>query len=130
MLECLIIGDSIAVGIGQYRPDCIVEAKVGINSRNYVETYTLPESKLTVISLGSNDLGMSNQYTVLYNLRREIKGTVLWILPANNDEARSNILTIANIHNDKVADIRQLPLSKDGVHPTTKSYKSLAKVFK
>jgi lysophospholipase L1-like esterase len=130
MLECLIIGDSIAVGIGQYRPDCVVEAKVGINSRNYVKTYALPESKLTVISLGSNDLGMSNQYTVLYNLRSEIKGTVLWVLPANNDEARSNILTIASIHNDKVADIRQLPLSKDGVHPTTKSYEALAKVFK
>jgi lysophospholipase L1-like esterase len=129
MLECLIIGDSIAQGIGQYRSDCVLEAKVGINSRNYVETYKLPESKLTVISLGSNDLGMSNQYTVLYNLRSEIKGIVLWILPANNNEARSNILTIANIHNDKVADIRQLPLSKDGVHPTTKSYKALAKQF-
>jgi lysophospholipase L1-like esterase len=129
MLECLIIGDSIAVGIGQYRPDCVVEAKVGINSRNYIKTYTLPKSELTVISLGSNDLGMSNQYSVLYNLRSEIKGNVLWILPANNDEARNNILTIASIHNDKVADIRQLPLSKDGVHPTTKSYETLAKQF-
>ena len=82
-----------------------------------------------MISLGSNDSGMSNQYTVLYNLRSEIKGSVLWILPANNDEARINILTIANIHNDNVADIRQLSLSKDGVHPTTKSYEALAKQF-
>lgn len=129
MLECLIIGDSIAVGVGQFRPDCVVEAKVGISSKNYTKYYTVHSAKNTVISLGSNDLGMSGQYEVLYNLRDEIKGTVLWILPANNDVARKNILAIANIYNDAVADIRQLPLSKDGVHPTSKSYKKLAERF-
>jgi len=32
MIECLILGDSIAVGIGQMRPECVVQAKSGINS--------------------------------------------------------------------------------------------------
>ena len=129
MLECLIIGDSIAVGIGQHRPDCVLEAKGGINSKNYAKYYTVQSAKNTVISLGSNDLGMSGQYEVLYNLRGEVEGTVLWILPANNNVARRNILAIANIYNDAVADIRQLPLSRDGVHPTPKSYKKLSEQF-
>lgn len=39
MLECLILGDSIAVGTHQARPECAVYARGGINSRDFVNRY-------------------------------------------------------------------------------------------
>lgn len=133
MLECLIMGDSIAVGIAQQRPDCVVEAKVGINSMDYVNGlyffYAVTPAKTTVISLGSNDWDTSETYPVLVTLRDEIKGSVLWILPANKDEVRNIMLTIARERGDAVADTRAWPLSLDGVHPTAKGYRGLAKSF-
>lgn len=133
MLECLIMGDSIAVGIAQQRPDCVVEAKVGINSMDYVNGlyffYAVTPAKTTVISLGSNDWDTSETYPVLVTLRDEIKGSVLWILPANKDEVRNIMLTIARERGDAVADTRAWPLSLDGVHPTAKGYLGLANSF-
>ena len=133
MLECLIMGDSIAVGIAQQRPDCVVEAKVGINSMDYVNGlyffYAVTPAKTTVISLGSNDWDTSETYPVLVTLRDEIKGSVLWILPANKDEVRNIMLTIARERGDAVADTRAWPLSLDGIHPTAKGYRGLAKSF-
>ena len=133
MLECLIMGDSIAVGIAQQRPDCVVEAKVGINSMDYVNGlyffYAVTPAKTTVISLGSNDWDTSETYPVLVTLRDEIKGSVLWILPANKDEVRNIMLTIARDRGDAVADTRAWPLSLDGVHPTAKGYLGLANSF-
>jgi hypothetical protein len=133
MLECLIMGDSIAAGIAQQRPECVVEAKVGINSMDYVNGlyffYAVDPAKITVISLGSNDVDNSETYPVLTTLRDEIKGPVLWILPARNDEARNIMLTIARERGDAVADTRAWPLSLDGVHPTVKGYQGLAESF-
>lgn len=133
MLECLIMGDSIAVGIAQQRPECVVEAKVGITSIDYVNGlyffYAVEPAKTTVISLGSNDFDNRETYPVLLTLRDEIKGPVLWILPARNDEARNIMLTIARERGDSVADTRAWPLSLDGVHPTTKGYQGLAQSF-
>jgi len=133
MLECLIMGDSIAVGIAQQRPECTVEAKVGINSLDYVNGlyffYAVTPAKTTVISLGSNDWDTSETYPVLVTLRDEIKGSVLWILPANKDEVRNIMLTIARERGDAVADTRAWPLSLDGIHPTAKGYRGLAKSF-
>ena len=131
MIECLIMGDSIAVGIAQQRPECVVEAKTGINSMDYVNGlyffYAVPAAKTTVISLGSNDWDTSETYPVLVTLRDEIKGPVLWILPAKKDEVRNIMLTIARDRGDAVADTRAWPLSKDGVHLTAKGYQGLAK---
>jgi hypothetical protein len=46
----MILGDSIAVGISQQRPQCVSYAKVGINSRQYVnKNITKDLSSETVI---------------------------------------------------------------------------------
>jgi lysophospholipase L1-like esterase len=60
MLECLILGDSLAVGVGQVRTECVTHAKSGINSYDYVNRYLLhtkgdTQAKHVIISLGSND---------------------------------------------------------------------------
>ena len=37
-MTCLIIGDSLAVGVGEFRPECDTVAKVGITSQTYLAT--------------------------------------------------------------------------------------------
>jgi hypothetical protein len=63
MIECLILGDSIAVGVSQLRPECIVQAQSGINSEDYANGlfrhFELIHAKKTIISLGSNDAHVS-----------------------------------------------------------------------
>jgi hypothetical protein len=56
LLECLVLGDSIAVGLGQARPECAVVAVSGITSERYVLTlHARPRARTVVISLGVND---------------------------------------------------------------------------
>ena len=58
MLECLVLGDSIASGVGQARPECETVARVGITSGTYINEL-LPgaprAARTAVISLGVND---------------------------------------------------------------------------
>jgi len=41
MIDCLIIGDSIAIGIHQFKQECQVIAKSGINSWQFNKTYNI-----------------------------------------------------------------------------------------
>lgn len=121
MLDCLILGDSIAVGVGSVSPQCQTIAKVGINSKNYFVNYhTIPSANLTIISLGAND-GGSQFVDYLIKLRSKIKHHVIWILPANNVTISKAIIEIAVDYNDVYVKVTN---TIDGVHP--KSYKSLA----
>jgi len=57
MLECLILGDSLAVGVGQIRQECTTRAKSGINSYDYVNRHIWHtngnnQAKTIIISLG------------------------------------------------------------------------------
>ena len=129
MIECLILGDSIAVGISQMRPECVVQAKSGINSEDYANGlfrhFELIHAKKTIISLGSND-GYVESYEPMLALRELLKGDVIWILSSNNEESRYSALTLAKQFGDSVVDIRAYPISNDGVHPTTSGYKTIA----
>jgi hypothetical protein len=127
MLECLIIGDSIAVGVGSVSPQCETIAKIGINSKNFVVSYKyIPSAKTTIISLGSND-GNTDFSKYLKSLRNGISGKVIWILSANNEKARVITLNIARQNGDSVVYLSKFK-SHDGIHP--KSYSALAyKIF-
>lgn len=128
MIECLILGDSIAVGIGQISPECVIEAKSGINSEDYVNGlyrhFTLVDAKRTIISLGSNDAYVES-YEPMLALRELITGDVTWILSANNEESRYAVLLIAKQYGDNVVDTRSYPISKDKIHPTATGYKMI-----
>lgn len=124
MIDCLILGDSIAVGIGSVSPQCQTIAKVGINSKNFVVSRKhIPNANTTVISLGSND-GNVDFSKYLKELRGKITGKVVWILSANNVKARNIALNIARQNGDSVVYLSSFATA-DGVHP--KSYKSVAK---
>lgn len=127
MLECVVVGDSIAVGIGSVLTECRTIAKVGINSKDFVTHHKhLPKSNETIISLGSND-GQANYSSYLISLRKNIKGKVIWILPNNNVKTRAAIVAIANQYSDRIVYLSKYK-SADGVHP--KSYNQIAKDIK
>lgn len=131
MLECLILGDSIAVGIAQHRPECVAYAKVGINSRNWVNQNITKElsAGTVIISLGSNDHKNVNTLKELFTLREVVKAKrVYWILPAINPEVQEMVDIVSDKYEDKLIKIPEV--SKDKVHPTTKAYKQLSELTK
>lgn len=124
MLECLIVGDSIATGIAQHRPECVMVAKVGITSKTWNQKYSPQPSKHTIISLGTNDWGGINTFQELYVLRSKITGRVTWILPVEPSR-QTLVLQVAQSFADSSLIIQQR--SRDGIHPTTQEYRELAK---
>jgi hypothetical protein len=131
MLDCLIIGDSIAVGISQHRPECLSHARVGITSSAWNKKF-LPRvigAETTVISLGSNDWNPDVTLTELITLREKVKSKkVFWIMPSIKVEVQEMITLIADRYNDNILYVEGT--SKDGIHPDRKEYKRLAKEAK
>ena len=127
MLECLILGDSIAVGVSQVRTECVAYAKSGINSHDWNAKYISNSlnAKTVIISLGSNDHRGIKSAHEMDVMRRWVKADkVIWILPVN--ESRSAVVKqVALKYNDAVLEIKQV--SKDKVHPTGAGYRELAK---
>ena len=132
MLECLILGDSLAVGVGQIRKECTTYATSGINSYNYVNKHVLFNSsnshaKTVIISLGSNDSTNIKTVTELDTLRSLVNADrVYWIVPAIKEDKRKAVRTVANKYNDFVIESANHQLSADRVHPTYLGYKSIA----
>lgn len=131
MLECLILGDSIAVGVHSTRPDCAVYAKVGINSREFVNRYIGKDlvADTVLISLGSNDYAQIKTKNELMDLRSQVLAKkVYWVLPAIKPHIQEIVEEVANKHGDWI--IRIPNLSKDGIHPTMRGYKKIGEMIK
>ena len=140
MLDCLIVGDSIAVGVANVRTECVSYAKGGINSyqwlnQNIGKTPLLAKS--VIISLGSNDHKYVKTENELRTIRQLTKAErVYWILPAGNLKASEVniqyiqvlIKEIAKEYGDVVLPISNL--QKDGIHPSWAGYKDLAEKTK
>ena len=132
MLECLILGDSLAVGVGQVRTECVTRAKSGVNSYDYVNRHLLhtkgdAQAKSIIISLGSNDTQNINTFEELNTLRQLVKADrVYWILPAIKEEKRKAVWAVANKHHDHVIETRNHDLSPDRIHPTGKGYRTIS----
>lgn len=126
MLECLIIGDSIAYGIAQHRPECVAYAQVGITSGGWNNKFLSKnlEAKNTIISLGTNDYSAFKTFEELYALRQNLTGNVIWILPANGMERQTAVVKVAQMFADVTLVIPEL--ARDKIHPTNRAYKDLA----
>jgi lysophospholipase L1-like esterase len=136
MLECLILGDSLAVGVGQVRKECVTYAVSGINSYNYVNRHVLntkgnTSAKTVIISLGSNDTKNIDTYEELIALRQLVDADrVYWILPNIKETKRKAVWMVARHFGDHILDARAVDRSPDTVHPTYKGYKELANLTK
>lgn len=131
MLECLILGDSIGVGVSFFKKECVSYVKSGINSTNFVKTYTdiNKKTKTAIISLGTNDTDAVNTLESLTKLRESIQAEkVVWIMPSKTIKPKQNLVVrrIANQYKDSTLEISDMDLSKDKIHPTGNGYKSIA----
>jgi len=131
MIECLVLGDSIAVGLHQQIPQCESLSKGGWNTaqwnRDYLK-YNLTANTV-IISLGSNDHKHIRTQEELELLRNKVQaGRVFWILPAIKPDIQRIVKVIAALHGDTVLPIARL--QPDGVHPSWAGYKDLARVVK
>lgn len=130
MIDCLILGDSIAVGTGMFRKECTTIAQTGITSKDFNKKYNKGsfEASTIVISLGSNDSENIQTLKELFTLRQVVKAKkVYWILPANKESKREDVLMIA----DKFEDVAiSFTPSKDKIHPTMSGYKELGEKAK
>jgi hypothetical protein len=139
MLECLIIGDSIAVGTHQVRQECALVGKGGINTWQFNKYYShkIRPAETVIISLGSNDHIGVNSFRELLSMREQVVGKrVFWILPAGNLKAsnvdiksiQDMIEIIARNFGDTILPIPRL--QSDKIHPSWAGYKELAEKTK
>jgi lysophospholipase L1-like esterase len=140
MLECLILGDSIAVGTHQARPECVAYAKGGWNTWQWNREYLKKDlsARTVIISLGSNDHKGIRTKAELQRLREKVGTTarVFWILPHGNLKAsevsiehiQQLVKSIAAEYSDIVLPITRV--SKDNIHPSWAGYRELAEKTK
>ena len=128
MLDCLIMGDSIAVGTAQVRQECVSYSKGGINSYQWLNANVGKSpyiAKTVIISLGSNDHKYVKTLTELRTIRELTKAErVYWILPAIKPDIQEMVKKVAAENGDTVLPITRL--QTDGIHPSWAGYKELA----
>lgn len=136
MIDCMIIGDSIAVGMANARPECVAYATGGINSRQWVNQNINKRSlqaRTVIISLGSNDHKYVKTVSELQTIRELTKADrVYWILPHGNhpksdvsiEDIQGMVKFVAEQNNDIVLPITRV--QKDKIHPSWAGYKELA----
>lgn len=133
MIDCMIVGDSIAVGTAIARPECISFSRGGWNSwqwnKDYLRSATNHTAKTVIISLGANDhKGVKTEHE-LRKMREAIKGQrVFWIDPGKDRKPvpHEAIVKIASEYGDVILPRPKDHMSADGVHPTGKGYRILA----
>lgn len=133
MLDCLIIGDSIAVGTKMFRPECADYAQGGITSLAWNKKFG--NNKLSannvIISLGTNDWEKADTYGMLMNIRTKIiSKRVYWILPneESKPDAVKHVRRVAAQFNDTI--IPTTRWQKDKIHPSWSGYKNIAEKTK
>ncbi len=127
MFDCLVVGDSIAVGTSQYL-NCYVQAKVGDTTPTiHSKIHKKGKNEYVIVSAGSND--GKPQFQDYLNLRREFGSKVVWLMPPKNQQARLYIQSIARHYNDSVVEVQPF-VGKDGIHPTGLGYRILANKVK
>lgn len=121
MPSCLIIGDSIALGLASALAfmnsgDCDVRARVGASSRTVASLLEAREYEVAIISAGSNDTANRDLISDLQRLRQRMRARrVTWIYPRAVTPAWA-VHDVASRFNDRTVSMQKL-ISRDGVHP-------------
>ena len=136
MLECVVMGDSIAVGTAATKElhSCYSYAKGGINTWQWNQIYPsiTKSSDKVIISLGTNDHRGVNTRKELEKVRQKVEANkVYWILPYGNLEAsKVSIAEIQNIVKDIAAQYKDTVIAiediqVDKIHPSWSGYKKI-----
>jgi len=132
MIDCLIMGDSIAVGTQMFHKECSVIAKNGINSYQWINkniNKSPYQAKTVIISLGSNDHQYVKTEEELQTIRKLTKADrVYWILPAIKPNIQEIVKKVAAEYGDIVLPI--IKLQPDGIHPSSAGYRDIVEKTK
>ena len=132
MLECLILGDSIAVGTKMFAPkECVSYSKGGWNTWQWNRDYGGKNltAKNVVISLGTNDHAGVNTERELRKMRSKVKAErVVWIMPPCNSgfckpTVNSIVKKLARDYGDGIVSTPYV--QPDKIHPSWRGYKDL-----
>jgi lysophospholipase L1-like esterase len=135
MLDCIVLGDSIAVGTQLQRYECVSYAKGGINSWQWNKQFGNRDltAGTVIISLGTNDHKHVKTQQELLAMRARVKASrVFWILPVGNspksevplEVIQRTVKEIAAKYNDTVLPITRV--QSDGIHPSWAGYREIA----
>lgn len=137
MIDCMIIGDSIAVGVSMVRKECVSHSKGGWNSwqwnKDYLHKVVDKPAQTVIISLGANDHKGVSTEKELRKMRAGLNGKrVFWIDPGQDRKPipHAAIVKIAAEYGDTILPRPKDHMSTDGVHPTGRGYKVLAEQTK
>lgn len=133
MLDCLIMGDSIAVGTKMFMPQCVDHAKGGITSHGWLKRYGSNDlsARTVIISLSTNDWERADTESKLRQIRTKVKADkVFWIEP--NKESKPDAVTHVNVIAKEFDDtvISTTRWQKDKIHPSWAGYKELVNKVK
>ena len=135
--NCLVLGDSIAVGTAQ-QANCAVAALSGISTKRWVQQFSASvESvayafEVVLISLGTNDGKFPDPSAYEY-LRRARKSVVhakrvVWLAPGPQFPARSQVQAVAMMYGDVVYERPVEQLHSDNIHFSKAGYQRIASV--
>ena len=136
MLECMIIGDSIAVGTANVRKECVSYSIGGYNTWQWNRKFADKDltAQSVIISLGTNDHSGVHTFKELLAMRQRVKASrVYWILPPCNSKfCKPNVNEIVEIISRNFGDtiIKTERLQTDAIHPSWAGYKELAEQTK
>lgn len=123
--DCLVLGDSIAVGVSQGLPRCATQAKMGRTTRQMISLVPGSRYQVAIISAGSND-GEHASLESLRMLRSYIQAQeVVWIIPSSKFKASTLVQAVAHESGDRTIAFGQV-LSNDNIHPTSTGYRLLS----
>jgi len=132
MLECLILGDSIAVGTKMFAPtECVSYSKGGFNSWQWNQRWGMNpvQADTVVISLGTNDHAGVNTEKELRKMRIRVKAKrVVWIMPPCNKgfckpKVNAIVERLAREYKDIIVSTPYV--QPDKIHPSWRGYKDL-----
>lgn len=122
-MDCVTIGDSIAVGIGR-ASHCYQMAAIGRTAYDQAALIKPINIDTAIISLGTNRPTDPNLNVDLVYVRTNVKANkVVWIIPYNKDAAKI-VRSVAASFGDKYVELSAFPTSDD-LHPN--KYGAVAK---
>lgn len=122
MIECVAIGDSIAVGLAGVTR-CAKVAEVGRTAKRQAAIVQQLQTGMAIISLGSNDPDSPTLQADLEKVRAKVDAPfVVWVVPYH-PRAAAAVRAVARAFGDGLIELRSYP-SRDRVHP--QSYAEIA----
>ena len=111
-MTCIVIGDSIAVGIQAQMPKCEARAVKGMSAPGWDIRFPDPVTRdMVVISLGSNPAPGTS--SALRRVRKRIHAQrIVWVVPVYANAPA--VLKEAHRHADRIV---WFSAGQDGIHP-------------